>query len=89
MTWFRDTLKALGWAAGAAGVAAAAGLTGLTSGLGPVVLPLLAAPPLAYGYHKSGRVAGLVAMWLVALVAAFAGFVAWVFRDFQFRAIQG
>ena len=89
MEWFRDISKAFGWAVGAAGIAVALPYTGLFSGLAPVIAPLVIAPVVAYQYHRSARIAWLVAAWLAVLVAVAASLIAWAFRDFHFRAIQG
>lgn len=67
MGWFRDGLKALVWAVAAAGASIALASSGLVGGLLPNLLPLLVAPPLAFRWHHSGRVAGLVGLWVLVL----------------------
>ena len=89
MSWLRDIFKALGWAIAAAAISITLGLSGVVSGPLPALLPLVAAPILAYRWHKSGRLAGLVAAWLVVLVAAGVLLLLWDLQDFKFRAIQG
>ena len=62
----------------------ALGYSGLVHGLANL-LPLLAAPFVAFRWYRSGRVAGLVALWVLVLGAAGVLLLLWVFRDFQFR----
>ena len=89
MSWLRDTFRALGWAVAAFGISVGVGLSGIGTGLLPALLPLIAAPILALRWHQSWRIAGLVAVWLVVLVAAGVLLLLWDLRDFKFRAIQG
>ena len=89
MTWFRDILKGLLWAAGAAALTFAVAYSELTHGLAPLIAILAVAPVAAYQVHRSPRIAWLTLGWILLLVGAFVGWVWWAFRDFQFRAIQG
>ena len=89
MAWLRDGSKALLWAAGAFLVAFALLRSELFGGLSPLTLPLTLTPVAAYRWHHSRRLAALVAGWELVILVAAALSVAWAFRDFKFRAIQG
>ncbi|CAN5187531.1 hypothetical protein BH11PLA2_BH11PLA2_39420 [soil metagenome] len=89
MSWLQDALYALAWAVAAATMGVAVALSGFFGGLVPIVLPLVAAPLLAYRRHDSTRVAWLVALWEVVFVASAVVLLLWAFRDFRFRAMQG
>jgi len=62
---------------------------GLFSGVTRLILSLVVAPVVAYRWHHSRRLAVLVAGWELVLLVAAALALAWAFRDFKFRAIQG
>ncbi len=89
MNWFRDILRGLLWAVGAAVLTAGVAYSGLTHGLAPLVLVLALGPAAAYRFHRSPRVAWLTFGWVLLVVGAVVGWVLWAFRDFHFRAIQG
>ncbi len=89
MTWLRDGSKALVWAAAALLVALALLSSRVFGGVAPFALALSLTPGAAYRWHQSRRLAALVAAWEVVLLVAAALALAWAFRDFKFRAIQG
>jgi hypothetical protein len=89
VNWFRDIVKALGWAVAAIALAVAAVFAGLTHGLTPPVATLGFAPLAAYGFHRSPRIAWLTLAWVLLFVGAIVAWVWWAFKDFHFRAIQG
>jgi O-antigen ligase len=89
MSWLRDTLKALGWATAAAAVCFCVLVSGVFGGWGVYAGVLVGVPFLAYSYHHSRRVAGLVAGWEGLFATAVVIWIVWAFRDFRFRAIQG
>ena len=86
MNWLRDVLLALLWAVVAASLSVALEVCGLVAGFVPILLPLVAAPMLAFRWHRSRRIAWLVAAWVLVLAAAGILYLVWEFRDFQFRA---
>jgi hypothetical protein len=89
MNRLRDTLKALGWAVGASAVCLLLAASGAIHGLAPHLAPLAVAPVLAFFYHRSRRIVGLVIGWECLFATAAVLWLLWAFRDFQFRAIQG
>jgi len=89
MTWLRDIAKASVWATVAFLIAIAFLRAGLFGSVTPLVLTLVVAPVAAYRWHHSRRFGALVAGWEVVLLVAAGLALAWVFRDFKFRAIQG
>lgn len=88
MGYFRDALKALAWAVVAASLFFALAHSGWVLGSSSV-LPLLAAPLVAFRWHHSGRIAGLVAVWLLVLGAVAVALFFWAIRDLQFRGPSG
>ncbi len=68
MALARDLLRSLGWASGAVAVGVILTLSGLLHGIGFVAALLFGTPVAAGRFHRSPRVGGLVAVWLVAVV---------------------
>lgn len=88
MSWLRDALISLGWAVIAVALAAVASHAGW-SGKTPLVLPLIAAPVLAYHMHRSKRIGWLTLGWSILCIAGIVLMFALALSNMRFRAIQG